>query len=99
MAKNWINDNTPWKNDLFLDLPFWREVFTDPNTSQRADIHHTRNNTEKTNKLLEAINNKEQGVDISSLAEALQRPQAEVQSLINDLIRNQKNTQDILTHT
>lgn len=59
MANNWINDNTPWKNNIFLDLPFWREVFTDPNTSQRADIYQTRQNTEQANRLLEAIKDKD----------------------------------------
>jgi len=99
MTKNWINDNTPWKNEFFLDLPFWREIFTDPKTSQRADTYHTRKNTEQANRLLEAIKNKDSWVDIGSLAQALQRPQEEIQHLINDMVWNQKNTEHIIAHT
>lgn len=99
MSEKLLNNNTPWKNNIFLDLPFWREVFTDPNTSQRADIYHTRQNTEHANKLLEAIKDKESWLNMASLAEALQRPKEEIQPLINDLIWNQKNTQDTIAHT
>lgn len=79
MSEKFLNDNSTWKNNVFLDLPFWREVFTDPKTSQRADIYHTRKNTEQTNKLLEVLKNKNSDIDLHSLAETINRPQEEVQ--------------------
>ena len=99
MSEKFLNDSSEWKNNIFLDLPFWREIFTDPKTSQRADTYHTRKNTEQANRLLEAIKNKDSWVDIGSLAQALQRPQEEIQHLMNDMVWNQKNTEHIIAHT
>ena len=95
MSEKFINDNTPWKNNEFLDLPFMRELLVDPKTSQRSDIYHTRKNTDQSNKLLEEINKKDTTVDMKPLADILQRQQEEVKPLINDLIWNQKNAQDL----
>ena len=95
MSEKFINDNTPWKNNEFLDLPFMRELLVDPKTSQRSDIYHTRKNTNQSNKFFYSINKKDTTVDMKPLADILERRQEEVQPLINDLIWNQKNAQDL----
>jgi hypothetical protein len=45
MSEKFLNKNTPILNNMALDLPFLREVFVDHETSKRADIHRTKNNT------------------------------------------------------
>lgn len=52
MSLNILNDNTPHLNHIFLDMPFYRELFVDHKTSQRVDTYHTRKNTWRTSELL-----------------------------------------------
>lgn len=55
MSLKILNDNTPHLNHIFLDMPFYRELFVDHKTSQRADTYHTRKNTWRTNQLLSEL--------------------------------------------
>ena len=55
MSSKILNDNTPYLNHSFLDMPFYREIFVDHNTSQRVDTYHTRRNTWRTNQLLSEL--------------------------------------------
>jgi len=79
MSEKLINDNTPYFNRHILDLPFYRELFVDHKTSTRADIYHTRKNTQETNKNLAEIINQWKNNNITSLKD-------DYSKLISDVI-------------